>query len=134
MTPQSFSLKFRSAFKKSFAAFQIWNVFYDGGCSKGGGRTESNRQCGCKELRMFMLMACWWLGGPPRKLSCGRVAAAMAANRGGAPPPPNRAKEGGRRGRAESRSFSISASCSRFAFARRFWNQIFTCKEYVKYE
>lgn len=28
---------------------------------------------------------------------------------------------------AHIRNFSISASCIRFAFARRFWNQIFTC-------
>lgn len=94
----------------------------------------SNRQCGCKEFSMFMLMACWWLGGPPRKLSWGLVAAAMAAKRGGAPPPPNRAKEGGSKGRADSRSFSISASCKRFAFARRFWNQIFTCNEIGKFD
>lgn len=51
----------------------------------------------------------------------------MAAKSGGAPPPPNSAKEGGRRGRADSLSFSISASCNLFAFARRFWNHIFTC-------
>jgi hypothetical protein len=60
-----------------------------------------------------------------------------AANRGGmrpapggapwTPGPPNRAKDGGKSGRADSRNFSISASCSRFAFALLFWNQIFTC-------
>ena len=33
---------------------------------------------------------------------------------------------GGNMGRADMRSFSISASCSRFCLARRFWNQIFT--------
>lgn len=73
-----------------------------------------------------MFIACWWEGGPPRKLSWGLVAAAMAANSGGAPPPPNNAKDGGRRGLADSRSFSISASWSRFALARRFWNHILT--------
>lgn len=105
---------------KSFFTFFLQNKT----CPYAGGSSRvsacSKRQCGCKEFSIFMLMACWWLGGPPRKLSWGLVAAAMAANRGGAPPPPNRAKEGGRRGRADNRSFSISASCKRFAFARRF--------------
>jgi hypothetical protein len=75
---------------------------------------------------MFMLMACWWLGGPPRKLNCGLVAAAIAAKSGGAPPPPNNAKDGGNKGLADNLNFSISASCSRFAFARLFWNHILT--------
>lgn len=78
---------------------------------------------------MFILMACWCDGGPPRKLNWGRVAAAIAAKRGGAPPPPKSAKEGGSSGLADNLSFSISASCSLFAFARRFWNQILTWKQ-----
>lgn len=77
---------------------------------------------------MFMFIACWWLGGPPKKLSWGLEAAAIAAKRGGAPPPPKSAKVGGNRGRADNLSFSISASWRRFAFARRFWNHILTCK------
>lgn len=100
---------------------------YDGSLSRASAWFK--RQCGCREFNMFMLIACWWLGGPPRKLSWGLVAAAMAAKSGGAPPPPNSAKEGGKRGRADNRSFSISASWRRFALARRFWNQIFTWKE-----
>jgi hypothetical protein len=84
---------------------------------------------------------CWGPGweNSPR---CGgplptAAAAIAAANKGGmraapgwapwAPGPPNRAKDGGKRGRADNRNFSISASCSRFAFALLFWNQIFTC-------
>jgi hypothetical protein len=83
---------------------------------------------------------CWgpgWENSPRCGGPLPAAAAAMAAaNRGGMRPaagapwaagPPNKAKDGGKRGRAESRNFSISASCSRFAFARRFWNQIFTC-------
>jgi len=65
------------------------------------------------------------------------AAAIAAANRGGmrpapggapcAPWPPNKAKDGGKSGRADNRNFSISASWRRFAFALLFWNQIFTC-------
>jgi hypothetical protein len=65
------------------------------------------------------------------------AAAMAAANRGGmrpapgcapcAPWPPNKAKDGGKSGRADNRNFSISASWRRFAFALLFWNQILTC-------
>ena len=64
------------------------------------------------------------------------AAAIAAANRGGMSPapggtpctpwPPNKAKDGGKSGRADNRNFSISASWRRFAFALLFWNQIFT--------
>lgn len=56
---------------------------------------------------------------------------AIAAKKGdikGAPPG-NIPNVGGRRGRADNLNFSSSASWSRFALARRFWNQIFTCNK-----
>lgn len=109
-----------------------FELFQDGGGSSASRVAAwSIRQCGWREFSIFMFIACWWLGGPPRKLSWGLEAAAIAANRGGAPPPPKSAKDGGRRGRADSLSFSISASCNLFAFARRFWNHIFTWNQLV---
>lgn len=69
-------------------------------------------------------MGCPW---GPAKARCGGL---MAAKNGwdimcpGAPG--NNPNVGGSNGLADSLSFSISASWSRFALARRFWNQIFT--------
>lgn len=39
---------------------------------------------------------------------------------------------GGIMGLAAMRSFSSSASCRRLALARRFWNQIFTCRQTIQ--
>lgn len=64
---------------------------------------------------------------------CLAMAAAMKGGTPGVPGGPTpenirpEPKLGCNKGLAESLSFSISASCRRFAFARLFWNQIFTC-------
>lgn len=70
--------------------------------------------------------------------ACECLAMAAAAMKGDTPPGPPGGptpenirldpKLGCSNGRADSLSFSISASWSRFAFARRFWNHIFTWK------
>lgn len=65
------------------------------------------------------------------KAKFGGLWCAIAAKNGDikGEPPGNIPKVGGRRGRADNRSFSNSASWSLFALALRFWNQIFTCNK-----